>query len=113
MLSGDVLLSTDIVSDLGDFFSFSHYSKVGVLTDENTLKHCYPLIASALPEHFTVTIKSGEEQKNLATCSDIWQAMTDRALDRHSLLLILGGGVLGDMGGFCAATYKRGIDFLL
>src|ERR1044072_6156972 len=39
--------------------------------------------------------------------------MTDLRLDRHALMVILGGGVLGDMGGFCAATYKRGIDFVL
>jgi 3-dehydroquinate synthase len=113
MLSGDVIVSSNIESDLRDFFSKTTYSDIGVLTDENTLKYCYPLIASAIPSHFTITIKSGEEQKNLATCSQIWQAMTDHTLDRHSLLIILGGGVLGDMGGFCAATYKRGIDFLL
>lgn len=43
----------------------------------------------------------------------IWEEMTEMALDRHSVLIVLGGGVLGDMGGFCAATYKRGIDFVL
>ncbi len=113
MQSGGLILSTDIQSDLRDFFSTSSYSKVGVLTDENTYHHCYPLISAALPAHFTIKIKSGEEQKNLETCADIWQTMTDYNLDRHALLVVLGGGVLGDMGGFCAATYKRGIDFLL
>jgi 3-dehydroquinate synthase len=113
MLPGSVVVSSNIESDLRDFFSKTAYSNIGVLTDENTLKYCYPLVASAIPSHFTITVKSGEEQKNLATCSQIWQAMTDHTLDRHSLLIILGGGVLGDMGGFCAATYKRGIDFLL
>ena len=113
MVSEGVMVSTDIVADLSAFFSKNHYSKIGVLADDNTFKHCYPLISAALPDHFTVRIKAGEEQKNLATCTDIWQSMTDHALDRHSLIIILGGGVLGDMGGFCAATYKRGVDFLL
>jgi 3-dehydroquinate synthase len=113
MVSEGVIVSKDIVADLRSFFSKNHYSKTGVLVDDNTLKHCYPVISAALPDHFTVTIKSGEEQKNLATCTDIWQSMTDQALDRHSLIIILGGGVLGDMGGFCAATYKRGVDFLM
>jgi 3-dehydroquinate synthase len=113
MLADGVVVSTNIESDLREFFSRSNYSKIGVLTDENTLKHCHPLVAAAIPSHFTITIKSGEEQKNLNSCSAIWQAMTDHSLDRHALLVVLGGGVLGDMGGFCAATYKRGIDFLL
>jgi 3-dehydroquinate synthase len=43
----------------------------------------------------------------------VWQQLTDFTFDRHSLLIVLGGGVLGDLGGFCAATFKRGIDFLL
>jgi 3-dehydroquinate synthase len=60
-----------------------------------------------------VEIKSGEESKNLDTCQHIWQVLTDHTLDRHACAIILGGGVLGDMGGFCAATYKRGIDFIL
>lgn len=113
MLSGGVIVSTSIESDLRNFFANASYSQLGVLTDENTFKHCYPLIAHAIPAHFNITIESGEEQKNLDSCSRIWQAMTDHSLDRHALLIILGGGVLGDMGGFCAATYKRGIDFLL
>src|SRR5690349_2498123 len=100
MQSGGVTLSTNIQSDLRDFFSNTSYSKVGVLMDENTYQHCYPIISSTLPDHFTIKVKSGEEQKNLGTCSDIWQAMTDSNLDRHALLIILGGGVLGDMGGF-------------
>src|SRR5689334_6196517 len=112
MLQEGVLISSDISHDLRSFLSQKSYSQVCVLTDENTHKHCYPLIREALPDHFTLRVKSGEEQKNLETCSIIWQELTDHALDRHALVVILGGGVLGDMGGFCAATYKRGIDFI-
>ena len=113
MLPDGVLLSSDIAGDIRSFLTRKNYSKVIILTDENTLLHCYPKIADTLPEHTTIKIKSGEEQKNLETCTQIWQAMTDQALDRHAAVLILGGGVLGDMGGFCAATYKRGIEFML
>ncbi len=87
-------------------------SGVAVLTDENTKKHCYPLLKSVLPRHTLITIKSGEAHKNLETCTAIWQKLTDARLDRKGLVLNLGGGVIGDMGGFCAATYKRGIDFV-
>jgi 3-dehydroquinate synthase len=87
------------------------YSKIAVLVDENTKKHCYPQLKALLPKHTLILIRSGEENKHLATCEKVWKAMTDAAFDRHSLLLNLGGGVIGDMGGFCAATYKRGIAF--
>ncbi|MDX2196395.1 MAG: 3-dehydroquinate synthase [Cytophagales bacterium] len=88
------------------------YTKIMVLTDEHTDKHCYPLIIKYLPEHFVMTIASGEAQKNIETCCHIWQKMTEAEMDRHALVINLGGGVIGDMGGFCAATYKRGIKFI-
>jgi 3-dehydroquinate synthase len=89
------------------------YSKVCVLADENTFRYCYPLIKNGLKDHEVIKIVSGEERKNMETCISIWQSMTAASLDRHAVLIVLGGGVLGDMGGFCAATYKRGIDFIL
>ncbi|GAB3320553.1 hypothetical protein GCM10027299_13920 [Larkinella ripae] len=48
----------------------------------------------------------------MASCETVWQALTDAHFDRHALVIDLGGGVIGDLGGFCAATYKRGIDFI-
>jgi 3-dehydroquinate synthase len=89
------------------------YSQIAVLTDPNTYTLCYPSIKDTLPEHETFHVPAGEEYKNLDTCKVIWQKLTELNFDRHSLLLILGGGVLGDMGGFCAATFKRGIDFMI
>ncbi|MEM6297439.1 MAG: 3-dehydroquinate synthase [Bacteroidota bacterium] len=88
------------------------YSSLAVLVDEHTKAHCYPLVSEQLPEHTLIEIQSGEEHKNLQTCAEIWAAMTAAKLDRKSLMLNLGGGVIGDMGGFCAATYQRGIDFI-
>ncbi|MBX2914936.1 MAG: 3-dehydroquinate synthase [Cyclobacteriaceae bacterium] len=98
---------------IAEFFARITYSQVVVLADENTAQFCYPLIQAAIPEHQRITIKAGEEQKTLETCQQVWEQLTNLKLDRHSLIIILGGGVLGDMGGFCAATYKRGIDFVL
>ncbi len=92
-------------------FENNKFSKTAVLVDENTYKYCYPLF-SVLPVHHVIKIKSGEEQKNLKTATKIWQKLTDFELDRKSLLINIGGGVIGDMGGFCAATYKRGITFI-
>ena len=113
MLPENILLSSDIGEDLNNFLGRKNYSSLAVLVDENTQRDCYPLIEGALPSHSIIKIQSGEAQKNLDTCVRVWQDLTRYALDRHSCLLVVGGGVLGDMGGFCAATYKRGIDFIL
>lgn len=112
-MSDNILFSADPDSDLTIFLKEKKYSKLSVLTDDNTLRFCYPLIERALGTHQVITVKSGEEYKTLDTCQYIWQSMTNQQLDRHSVLIVIGGGVLGDMGGFCAATYKRGIDFIL
>jgi len=101
-----------ISETLSQYLSDKNYSKVMVLVDQNTKKHCYERVMPLLPAHKVIQIKAGEENKNLETCSYIWEQMTKNELDRHSLLVNLGGGVIGDMGGFCAATYKRGIDFI-
>jgi len=108
-----VEVNRDIAFLLKSFFEKKTYSRVVVLTDRNTRIHCYPVINSNSPPHEIIEIEAGETYKNIDTCQLIWQRMTDLRLDRHSLVVVLGGGVLGDMGGFCAATYKRGVDFLL
>jgi len=91
------------------------YSQIFVLADENTCQHCLPyfLEQTGLSEKTILTeIQSGEEHKTLATCEKIWQSMLAAKLDRKALVVNLGGGVIGDMGGFCAATWKRGVDFV-
>jgi 3-dehydroquinate synthase len=89
------------------------YSKVIVLVDANTRKYCYNRISNQLPEHGIIEIPAGEKHKNMATCQQVWQQMTEAGVDRHSVLVAIGGGVVGDLGGFCASVFKRGIDFIL
>ncbi len=63
--------------------------------------------------HFEVLeIESGEINKNIATCMNLWQALSDLDADRKSLVINLGGGVVTDLGGFVASTFKRGVDFI-
>jgi len=80
-----------------------------VLADEHTMEFCLPLLKTDAP---IIQIKSGEEEKTIDTCSHIWSELTRLGFSRKSLLINLGGGVIGDMGGFAAATYKRGIRFI-
>jgi 3-dehydroquinate synthase len=102
-----------ISTSLYHYLAENSYSHIAVIADEHTNKYCLPKIKSLLPAKFTkVIIKSGEEHKTIETCARIWDAMTKANMDRHALVINLGGGVIGDMGGFCASTYKRGIDFI-
>jgi 3-dehydroquinate synthase len=107
-----IIFSRNIQQDLSQYLQNRNFSKLGVIADSNTINACYPLIGEALPEHEQFFFEAGEGHKNLKTCTQIWQWLTDKGFDRSSLIINLGGGVTGDMGGFCASTYKRGIQFI-
>ncbi len=108
-----IIFSEKAAVDLTAVLSEIRFSSLFILTDENTKEHCLPLVEEIFPSNSTFfTIDAGEKNKNIATCMQIWAAMTEAQLDRKALFLNIGGGVLGDMGGFCASIYKRGIRFI-
>lgn len=83
-----------------------------VLGDENTLRHCLPELLAHVPQlrqAESIEVGSGESTKSLAVCQDIWTHLAERTADRRTVLVCLGGGVVTDLGGFIAGTYKRGI----
>lgn len=86
-----------------------------VLVDGNTLQHCYPILLQLVPELKVaelIELEVGEESKDLDICKYIWQTFTENKAGRDSLILNLGGGVVGDLGGFVASIYKRGISYI-
>lgn len=87
------------------------YDRVFVLTDEYTYRHCLPRLKTAegLPEVTEITIGAGDEHKDLQTLAKVWQALSEGGASRRSVLINLGGGMVTDLGGFAAATFKRGI----
>jgi 3-dehydroquinate synthase len=90
-------------------------SKCFLLVDENTHQYCLNYFISKLENKISfelLQINSGESQKNLETCTFLWKKLTDLGADRSSILINLGGGVITDMGGFTASTFKRGISFI-
>jgi 3-dehydroquinate synthase len=89
----------------------SNYSKVGILVDENTKRDCLHKLPK-IENSIIIEVTSGEINKSISSCNYIWEQLSEHNFDRDSLLINLGGGVIGDMGGFCASTYKRGIDFI-
>jgi len=100
---------------LTNFISEKKYSKIFILVDENTNEHCLPVFLPNLPLEIPfeiIEIEVGEAMKNSATCVELWTVLTDLECDRKSCLINLGGGVVTDIGGFVASTFKRGIDFI-
>ncbi len=100
---------------LNDFLDENSYSKIFVLVDENTHENCLPQFMAritALADFEIIEIESGEINKNIDTCTGVWGALSELDADRKSLLINLGGGVVTDLGGFVASTFKRGIDFI-
>ncbi len=93
----------------------NHYSKLFLLVDSNTNDECSSLFLSQIETEIPIEIiefEAGEINKNIETCTEIWNVLTELGADRKSVILNLGGGVVTDLGGFVAATFKRGIDFI-
>lgn len=108
-----VLLCSDIKNDILPYIKGRESKQVFILTDENTLQFCAPLLQDipVLKNANYITIKPGDDHKNLKSLSDIWTFLGKHKATRHSLLINLGGGVVTDIGGFAACTYKRGLEF--
>jgi 3-dehydroquinate synthase len=103
------------IAELAKFVEQGNYSKFFILTDEHTGEFCLPILQKYLGDdskYDLIEINSGEESKTIDFCVGIWKMLIDFGADRNSLLINLGGGVISDMGGFAASTYKRGIDFV-
>ncbi|MEX8547490.1 MAG: 3-dehydroquinate synthase [Mucilaginibacter sp.] len=108
------IVFNDDFAALNQFIQQGNYSKVFFLVDEQTEKHCLPLLISQLQisEYDLIEITSGEINKTIDFCIGIWRMLIDFGADRNSLLINVGGGVITDIGGFAASTFKRGIDFV-
>lgn len=91
------------------------YSILFILVDENTHELCLPQFMAEIEGEYQfeiIEIESGEINKTIETCVGVWEALSELGADRKSILINLGGGVLTDLGGFVASTFKRGIDFI-
>lgn len=113
--AGSIIHFETRLAPLMDLISEGKYSKVFVFTDGNTSEICLPVFREMLEdfsEFDLIETDPGEENKNIDFCIGIWKTLLDFDADRKCLMINLGGGVITDMGGFVASTYKRGIDFV-
>src|SRR5690606_26576929 len=103
------------LQSLHTFIRSKGYSQVIILVDRNTNDHCLPVFQSLLPDlvdYDIIEVDPGEENKNIDYCIGVWKTMLDFGVERKALMINLGGGVVTDLGGFAASTFKRGIDFI-
>jgi 3-dehydroquinate synthase len=106
--------SSSFVS-LEKYLNKNKYTKYIIICDEQTMQYCLPTLllnCEALNSAEIIEIESGENNKTIETCIQVWGALTDLSVDKNSLIINLGGGVISDLGGFVASTFKRGIDFI-
>lgn len=100
---------------LNEHLANGNYSKIFVLVDENTHNCCLPVFMSHIKGEYDfeiIEIEAGEIHKNITTCTQVWEVLSELDADRKSAMINLGGGVVTDLGGFVASCFKRGIDFI-
>lgn len=110
-------IGSEVLVDLNNLLKKEYNRrKVVVLVDSNTLEYCLPRFEEraldGIEDVEVLEMNPGEENKQIETCIQLWKALADLNVSRDSVMLNLGGGVIGDMGGFVASTFLRGIDFI-
>lgn len=114
----DIYIGDNILKDaLSDFFKKAEYDRVFIVTDSNVDKFCLPeledaMVGIGIKPCGKFVFEAGEKSKNLSTVNSMYEAFVKAELTRKSLVVALGGGVVGDMAGFASATYLRGTDIL-
>ena len=109
-----VIFSKNLQEELTMAIAECHHDKIFVLTDETTAVCCWPVIQSylCLKNARLITIPATDSHKDLDSLAQVWTALGKGVATRHSLLINLGGGMVTDLGGFAASTFKRGINFI-
>ncbi|MCR4603927.1 MAG: 3-dehydroquinate synthase [Prevotella sp.] len=109
-----VIISTELEPALQEAVESCHADKLMVLTDETTEQLCWPLVKdySCMRDAAMIVIKAGDEHKTLDSLTHVWEELQQKGATRHSLLVNLGGGMVTDLGGFAASTFKRGLHLI-
>ena len=109
-----VIISRHLKTELAKAIAESEHDRIFVLVDETTNKLCWALVKDylCLKDAQTIVIGATDRRKNLDTLVHVWESLQQGKATRHSLLINLGGGMVTDLGGFAASTYKRGINFI-
>ena len=109
--SYDIILKSGCLANLYQFANVAN-RKVFILTDSGVPEQYAQTVLAQCPNGMVYTVPQGEASKSLKVYGQVLQAMLEFNMTRKDLLVAVGGGVVGDLGGFCAASYMRGIDFV-
>ena len=113
MMTKQRIISTCCLSKtLKELLSEFSYDKLFILTDKHTAQLCYPLISEVTSDAHHITIPAGDDYKHINTLCHVWEELSNYNATRHSLFINVGGGMVTDLGGFAAATFKRGIRYI-
>ena len=115
MIHQELIFTNSVAQAIDKAVEQINPSNVFVLVDINTERHVLQQLrkqSAVLAKAMPITVKDGDEHKNLESLTYIWECLCDNGATRNSLLINLGGGVITDMGAFAAATFKRGIHFI-
>ena len=109
-----IIISRHLKTELAKAIAECEHDRIFVLVDETTNKLCWSLVKDylCLKDAQTIIIGATDRRKNLDTLVHVWESLQQGKATRHSLLINLGGGMVTDLGGFAASTYKRGINFI-
>ena len=109
-----VIISNDVCTTLKTVLSELDYDRLFILTDETTRDVCMPVIegVDGIADAVSIVIGATDTHKTLDTLATVWTRMGEGGGTRHSLMINLGGGMVTDLGGFAASTFKRGIPFV-
>ena len=108
------IVSGNLERDLVNAIAECEHDKIFILTDQTTHDMCLPKLQNflCLKGAQSIVIKAGDTNKTLDSLAEVWTALSQGGATRHSLMINLGGGMVTDLGGFAASTFKRGIDFI-
>lgn len=110
-----VYFDAECYTQLNSYLSKANHSKIFILVDNNTHEYCLSAFMSNIDGDYdieVIEIDAGEIHKTIETCTGVWNVLAELGADRKSILINLGGGVVTDLGGFVACTYKRGIAYI-
>jgi len=113
-MSQRIIISRDIESDIATALAECEHDRLFVLTDDKTRDACWPRLKNfaSMRNARMITIPSDDTHKTIETAARVWSELGMGGATRHSCLVNLGGGMVTDLGGFAASTFKRGIDFI-
>ena len=109
-----IVISQCIERDLTQAVMQCEHDKIFVITDDTTKELCLPILSTTecLKQAQNITIRPTDTHKDLGSLSYVWEQLSNSGATRHSCIINLGGGMVTDLGGFAASTFKRGVDFI-